>query len=772
MKILKHFLLAILGLGILFASLYLEDKTAKATQTLVAEPITVLEKAPDTQFNLDKDGGYTLQSGSGSFVLQIHETSLLKFAKETSARITLQEAPELLTTIELEKGRVWSNTLNSERTVILKAKNISATEFPGIFDAALDSANLILTSIRRGLRIKFLKNELILPESRQIVIAESKLKNSGEVIAKLRYSKLSKEFPFFSIEGQDEWIASNMENDAAFADMVRKKFTGQIRKQGQKISESGSFWNRISISFTFNPETKEKKQASFVNDHLDTAAYYVLLGNNEASEKFLLAFKNLTLEAGSNKLLAANLIDSLDDFSFASPLDPFFRVKLMLREQVRATGFQLISSLDDIFDISASGEDQETRTRVLAGLRQFGATLASKLNTIQNSQTMFFEYIRFNDFLRVHPELITEEFLKISELYENSSLALTKNEDEANDMREYLIGEKLKNIKIVSDRLEKGDIEYLQARPTVLFVASQIDELRSKLTGTAVLAYFENQLMEIAPLVAYLRSESGEHMKGNFRENFDSFLARKEEVKRVQGLLRGSQGGMQISAFRREELAAEISEDFGEAGISNVKIILPDQENDPRVRVTSATLEGKNFTALYDTVRKVFSEVELSNEKIPNAIRLDQFRKFVLAKSGKLSLPKGTSADSLTVSQSPQSLLEKVSKTTLIEDLKKSGITIDEKYLGMENFADDVIHVRLAFLGDGSDAVIFSFDVSEKLSLAKNLVVQTVLGEVPVNDEFALRELADRVRKVYELSSLEQQKEEEMERLLEEEIGG
>ncbi|MEK9132772.1 MAG: hypothetical protein AAB606_03650, partial [Patescibacteria group bacterium] len=131
-------------------------------------------------------------------------------------------------------------------------------------------------------------------------------------------------------------------------------------------------------------------------------------------------------------------------------------------------------------------------------------------------------------------------------------------------------------------------------------------------------------------------------------------------------------------------------------------------------------------------------------------------------------LPQGASAESLMEMPSPQSVLEKVSKSTLLEELQKIDVSVEDKYIGLENIDDGVIHVRLALLGKGTDAIFFSFDVSQKISLVTNLKVNTVSGEVPVNDEFALRDLPIKVQQIFKQAMFEKQKEDEMKKMLRE----
>lgn len=313
--------------------------------------------------------------------------------------------------------------------------------------------------------------------------------------------------------------------------------------------------------------------------------------------------------------------------------------------------------------------------------------------------------------------------------------------------------------------MEKGDIPFQEGRRVILLLASDIESLRPNFSDAAVLVYFDSQLRELAPFLGFLRSQVSANLRGSFEADYREYIESQHEFAQIRELLDSAQGGISISSFRREELAESVSTDFSALGASDIKIMLPDLEGDSRVKIVSALLEEKTFSGVYDTQGKVLSDLVIGEEKIESAVRLENFKKFFLVKMGKASLEAGETIAVLTESRAEESLLERATKSALMEELKKMDISAEDRNLGLEDLDTGVLHVRLAVISQGTDAKVFSFDVGQKLSVVTNLKVQTVLGEIPVNDAFALRELPLKVEQIYSRAVFERQKEEELKKL-------
>lgn len=784
-RIVSRILLSFFAAGLVSATLFLDEKLIAASQKPSSELVTVAFSGEGAKFERKEDF-FVIESGPAApTTLVFRENALARFSPKSSAKLQISEDKKgpRKAILELTSGRVWLNTIHSTLDFEIKTAAVKVEAPIGIFDIEYDNSNLTLKSIRHAISPEFLGNRLIIPEGREMTVSESKVSAAGETIAKLRYSKLFKEFPFNNLSEPDNWRSENEAADEKFFANYEKKILNEIRSNGPALGsddESLPFKfkkliDKASLTLTFDPSKKEKKQIENLMNYFDSAVFAMLIGKEELAKNRLTQFSTLHSELApelrGSETLKSEIALQLDRFAFIGPRDTLAPAKSAIRSVVGGSPLALLqTAFDDVLDLAASGVDSETNEKVVTSLRRYGALVNSHVKRIRDpseSQNVFFQSVILNDFLSRNPHLLREEFLKISSLFESAHLNLIASREEADDERQFFIAEKLRSIQTLKILMERDVIPFQDARRSILLLANEIDALKPTFSDAAVLAYFEDQLKTLQPTIAYLRSPQADRVRGGFQEDFEDFKTRQDEIKEVTDLLAAASGGTQISASRREELAGIVASDFGPLGISEIKIILPESEDDSRVKVVSAELEGTSFTATYDTARKVLSDLAISEEKIPSAIRLENFKKFFLIRLGKLVLPVGETAEALTEAPSTQTVLEKVAKTKLIEELTKLKITVEEKYLGLENLKDDVIHVRLALLGTGSDAKVFSFDVAQKASVVSNLKVQTVSGELPVNDTFALRELPVKVEQIYERAVFEKQKEEELKKFVE-----
>lgn len=778
-------LLCIFSVALVGVTLFFDEKLSASAPGSQIKEIEIIDKGSDAVFQKTGDQ-YLLEAGNQAhLILVIANNSVLRLEKGTNALLTLSAFGNFprQANINLKQGRIWLNSLYSNLATQINTEVVQLSAEPGIFDIKYHNGTLDVTAFRRSIQVSFLGNRLIVPEARQISIAEAKIKNASETISKLRYSKLLKEFPYFAAEKPDEWTLKNQQDDKIFLEAYKKKLFDEIQEDGSVLGldessmffKFGSLMKNAGVIFTFDEEKKEKKKIALISDYIDDAAYATVIGKLDLANRRLGQFESFVAQLDNNIKNYSGWQNALalkaDRFAFVQPQDDLFEVKIVLRQLTGEPSIPLLqAAFNDVLDIAAAGTDQETEQKTVTALRKFATVVSGTLNKISDfrlAEDIFFASVILNDFLSRNTDLLREEFLKTAELFEKTYLALIENKEQADDQRQFFISEKLKSIATLKSLIEKGNIPFQDGRKSILLIASQIEALQPTFSDKAVLAYFQEQLNSLKPFIAFLRSQDASRVHGSFQESFGEFVERIDEYKKITELLLGAEGGVNISASRREELAGIVAADFTQLEITDVQILLPDDEDEARVKVINAKFEGKKMLATYDTSRKVFSNIIFGSEKIPHAIKLENLKKFLLIKLGKLDLPKGQTAEDLTEAASGQSLLEKVAKVAILEALQKVNISVDEKYLGFENLNEGVVHVRLATIGEGVDAKVFAFDVLQKGSVVTNLKVQTVNGEIPVNGAFGLKELSVKVEQIYQKAIFEKQKEEELKKFTE-----
>lgn len=769
-------LLGLTAIACVSATIFIDSKMSVASNKREISRLEVLEKGSDAK--LENDGGkYSISSGqTGRLTFVIDGNSVFRLSPNTTISFAFNEKEnfEKEVIIALQAGRLWINTLSSALSAQVLTKYVSVNALPGIFDIKRENNKVSITALRHSAEVSFINianGKLVLPETRSQEFLEDKISAAQDVIAKLRYSKLLKEFPYFSLPNKDDWTRENQISDETFINQYDEKIAAEVRSGGLKVSSDDSNFasqlhdgiRAIDLALTFDNTKKEEKEINRVFDYFDSGVYFAQIGDADTAAlrfaQFQRNFNSLSSSAQKNKKWLSGLAYRLDRYAYFQPKDSLFQAKETIREVAKNPLFEsYVISFNDILDMAASGKDTETTQNIITLLRRFGAYAKENIKQI-NDQTLtndvFFLSVLIDDFLSRYPTFLKEEFLKIAELFESTHLDLIASREELKDQRQFFISVKLNRIKALISLMQSGDMPFQDARTSILLMADQIEALKPTFTDSAVLTYFDEQLADLLPIISFLRTSDAKHVTGNFKENFDNYQKRLVEINKVLDLLSTAAGGTQITASRREELAGIVMSDLGGIDATNIKIVLPESEDDSKVKISSAVLEGKTFSCNYDTSRKLFSDLIIDGAKIKNSVRLDNFKKFYLLQIGKLVLTENVTADSLSVRPEQVSLLEKVAKEKLFTDLTALDIAVEEKYLGMENVDDGIIHVNLAVIDKGEEEKMFSFDIEQKKNIVSNLKVQTVAGSIPVNDTFQLKEIKLKVQQIYQSALLE-----------------
>ncbi|PJC36930.1 hypothetical protein CO046_03135 [Candidatus Peregrinibacteria bacterium CG_4_9_14_0_2_um_filter_53_11] len=710
-------------------------------------------------------------------VLTLDRTIVLRFSPGTKAEVSWERLSPLDgLNLELTAGRLWVNTQNhTTSTNVTAGPMVSALFEPGVVDLQLGEGKLLIASVRHDARATFANKTILVPQDRQLSLLLAKIQRSQKELAQLHYDKLIKEFPLDVLDKSDPWTSYNTREDEAHAQKVRLSFADHVRTSGPRFPLSGenllsSFegvLKSISLSLTFDGKKRLERSTQTIFDYLDTALYALVVGNQRAADLFLNRFNQEATAAGvapSDPLMASYRAR----LAFAQPRDAFFKAREAVRKLSADTSIKKLGRLfNDVLDAAVSDPATERNEQMTLGMRRLtqaiDGSFLSSLGQADAEELLLFS-TRYMSLLRNQPMLITEEFLTVNEKLQEVHLNFLSRAD-AVDRQQYFVSEKLSLIKFLKAQLEAEKIDFQPTRRALLYLVSRIDAVRPVFSEAAYLTYVDSQLMQLADFIAFVRSPEGEQANGSFTEELDVYKKAVEEAQKIRELLSSADGGGAISPFRREELAAEVSKDLYGIGLKDIKVQLPDSEQNPVVRIVTAKFESATFSANYDTNRKLFSEVVFRGQEVGNSIRLENLKTYMLVTLGKLVLKDGKTTETL-VEQDAQSDFERVAHITLANALARVGVKVEEQYLDLSDLASDVIHIRLARLGEGESTRLFSFDIDSKASRVSRLEIQTVAGPIPVNDTFSLAELPNRVEQVYQRALFEKEKDDEVKRLL------
>ena len=169
------------------------------------------------------------QASRDSFDSIFNKTTAIRLDDGTDASVSLDESAAFPSIkIRLRKGKLWINTSNSIFKTIVETGGSKIEAQPGVFDVSYIGSDIKSSAHGGSAQISFLGNALIIPQNRSLKLNEARIKASMKIFSKLRYTKLSKEFPLEPVGEFDPRVKDNISKDEKFARELKAEFIRSI----------------------------------------------------------------------------------------------------------------------------------------------------------------------------------------------------------------------------------------------------------------------------------------------------------------------------------------------------------------------------------------------------------------------------------------------------------------------------------------------------------------------------------------------------------------
>ncbi|MBI2453638.1 hypothetical protein HYV58_00485 [Candidatus Peregrinibacteria bacterium] len=680
-------------------------------------------------------------------------------------------------TLTLNQGGFFIDSRSSADILTIQTPGVSLKVWPGIYSLEYRDGTFAMTAVRHSLEASFGGQTMAVPQGRTLTLSESKIRAAGESLKKLSAAKVMKEFPYEAGKVPDDELKKSLADAELFRQSLREKTLEEVRSKGpgsggsadSLISDVGAFFHKANVFFTFNPERKQEKIVDAFFRPFDAGAYALLLEDRNLAgslfSEFLAAYRARNGEFAGEPVFLDKISERANRFAFSETKETFFEAEKALRDVAYSIqpADRLRLQWNDILDVSARGTDTETRESVRAMHKIFQKSAGAMLADMKSSDApaVLFMALLVNDFLLSEPWAINEDAIKTAEMFESAYLELSNAQAGVEEERQFFVAQKIQLLNFIRSMLEKSEISYQDGRSAMLLLMNHIQIWKSAFSDQAVAAYFDRELEILAPFIAFLRSPQGENITGDLREAMEDFQSHQDEMNQVLELLSTASGGTKISANRREELASIVFGDFQNLGVKGIQILLPESEDDMRVRIMAAEFEGAPFSGIYDTGRKVISDLTIREEKILAPVRLENFVKFFLIKIGKIVLAENKAEEKPNEKATvpTESLFVKASRAKLLKNLESLKIVVKEEDMDFGKIDEDAIRVIAAILDESDPPISFSFSVDQKTERVSGVKVQTVQGEIAVNDVFSISEVPERISQIYNRAVFDKEKE-------------
>lgn len=708
----------------------------------------------------------TLQPGvtdKGTLVLDMHRIIRI----EPSTTYTNAENQ-----VELINGKMWVNTRNSAYTTKFKVGAYAIDIPPAIVSLERKDGVTTFEVLSRIAQVHVGAQTIFVPQGKGVVLYDSKLKNFQKEIDQVRMSKLYKEFALYTVTQKDPWYVANTQKDTNYKDQLVAQLRDSIRERGPRVSTTEgslvesfrSIGSTIAQGVSLSEETKNEYVFSDARRYFDTALYLEQIGKSKDAAKMLQQFKVQVEDTKS--VLQSNLRQLSDLTALASFGDQFYQAHALVNDLIESTVFESFEkNISQLFDILRMGISPEQNDYLVSTMDRLATQIQKNVALLTEKQAFALSEV-VHSMLTSNATLMREPYFRALSLIQDAAIKKATTRDTTIDTQQYYISQKLDEIRAVKKQLDDKKIDFQQARGALIFIAQTIDATKPLLSDSAFLPYFDEQYKEFAPFIAFLNSNEAASLHGSFNDDYVQYKEKVVEANFIQSLLNTATGGEALSAVDREQRAAKAGLDLRQTGLTNIQLAFDSVQGSSVVIISDSTFDGAHFAARYDTDRRIFTEVVYDSKPVVNGIRLENLRTFLLVTRGKITLPANAGAETL-VEKPVTDVNAKIQAavTVLKKNLAQAGITVDNKYIDTTHFEDGVIRVLLATRGEEPSLKLFSFEITSDLVTASHLEVQTVLGKIPANDSFSLKELAFRVDQLFERAAFEKAKEGELQKI-------
>lgn len=572
-----------------------------------------------------------------------------------------------------------------------------------------------------------------------------------------------------SVLWQENISAAEQKSAAASANLeekIRSQGVNYLNLQGADFALRESLRSFANI-FTFDSRLKQTRVEERVSNLFEDALYFAFLGDFaqiEPRTKKILEFASEDVFSPDfQKSFMKNLAFLLD-----YPLD---HPAVKVYEALESAAFSFSDSSDIEDDLLALLDKRAEK--ILEALRGGKTTSSLLLAAWKSNADKLLESVpkskRQSKYEKYSSDV--EALIKSAPLYYTKPLfeifislresAIDSSEDSKQPVLEKEFFTALNRFFMDGKQfVESGQIALADYKPVFTFLLSKIRELTNVIPkDDASVLEFESQMKSLQPFLAFIFSPESENLHGSFDEQFKAFIAQEEEFTEISRL-----GGQKIEADKKTISPLEDAKrDFDAIGITDAELE-PAEESSSFVKIKSAVFAGAGFSGVYDVSRKIFSDLEINQEKYSQGVSLSNFPSFFSAAAKKASAPKvkKQSTGAASEAKSEPSKIEKVLKAKVLEKLTVLGFFAQEEMIAVLDSKDGRVEIKnLNIEEPGEEALNASFEFFNETNEVQSVKFETAIGPIIIPDRFPVFQMKQRVEMLKARSELEKEQEAE-----------
>jgi hypothetical protein len=595
------------------------------------------------------ESGVAFQTGSdGELGILFKGADLIRLYPDTELvfdEIDLTADPYQIKATLVE-GSVWLSDLHEIADLYVRTLQVGVQPENAATHVAYDGDEVQIFSAHHPARVSFLGsqgealNDYLLTEAHQVKIRESSLNPAS--IGSLRYTKLTKEYPFV-FKDEDDWEdvwEGSLETDIERLDKGYSAFLSNLKRTGEVGSAPGTFGYSLSEGYkkvrswlTFDKSYLMEVEESDDLDVLYQALYLIQHDRDSEALERLSRFQAVADQFESDK----ELEDLVTVFQAVEWGNEFYPVKTLLREvQLAASPDKTMVSLvflrdrlNEIYDVLDLGE----RGNAKAALLEYNQEWQNLMNIAgsemaEHIQNLTEERQILQNLLFREDTFYSSESYSVLSALEDRILNLTAQEYDLNEERQAFVQDKIRLLARLIALVDEGLVGVKAGGDMGLQLVTEAQTLMQAITTeVAVTGYFQERLDEFELKVAFIQSPEFILGEGSFDERYDSYLNKESDLDDLSSYVSGLGGDAPVEDINEVDALgeAETALRMAQVAFDSLELIqLPREDQDFRLyKIVGGHVALIEFEANYDRLTRLVYDLSVEGEAFSSGVKVE-----------------------------------------------------------------------------------------------------------------------------------------------------
>lgn len=556
----------------------------------------------------------------------------------------------------LVKGSAWISNLQGTSHFELETPRLRIEPEEASTYVRYEEGEAFILSAYHETRVSFLEgvpedateviepavlNDYLLTELHQVSINEADIQ---PVLAQLRYTKLTKEFPFVYVaetDFEDEWTLQL----AADRDRLAKAYTDFVsflRREGEAGASPDTLayrWHstyiKIRDAFTLDKIHLKEVQDREKLEVLYQSLYLILAGDPVGAVERLQRFQGFSMDV--TQFPEFYVLDQV--FHTVNFGSDFYPVKELFRElqlgvitdplQKLALSLHFLRDrLNEVYDLLDVGDLRNAKEALYAYNTEWQDLMESSGTDLRDSvQVLTEERQVLQNLLYREPTFYDADLYTVLSELEDRILTLTAEEYDLNEERQTFVQDKIRMLSNLVSYIDGGTIGVDNGIALADLLLEDSQTLLNGITqAAAVNQYFSEKLIEMDDMFRFLNSPDYKMGEGTLEKKFAAYLQKEMDMDAlasyIQGLADASTSD-EAPAMTLDESLTAAQKRFGQAGVEYTAL-MPLGDTDYRLfKIEGGRVGEIDFQGNYDRETDIVYDLSVQGETFSTGLKLD-----------------------------------------------------------------------------------------------------------------------------------------------------